>query len=1244
MQFVSNGPDIPNSLIQAHEDEKVVFFCGAGISCQAGLPTFEKLVNEIYDKSRVERTSEEKELSLDTQLNLLAQKIPELEIRRALGEALIPNLSLPGAKDTHRALLELGKSKSSGALRLITTNYDRMFHIVSAEDKKDLKFYSAPLLPIPKVSSWDGLVFLHGLLPDPPNNSSLNQLIVTSSDFGLAYLTERWASRFLTELFKNYEVCFIGYKLSDPVLRYIVDALASDRRHGENTPPTWAFVSCEPSKEAEVEATWKAKGINPILYTVPDSDKKDHSALHNTICKWAATYRDGITSKANIVQTYAPIHPSKSTPQDNFAGRMLWAISDPSGWPVKQFSEFEPLPALEWLLDVFSKKTFSRNDLIQFGIKNISDFDKNFKFSLIQRPTLSSAYSSMQLVSNNRSDTELDPIMKAIGHWLTRHLGDPRLLFWVIENGGTLNPFWRGQIVEKLNDIERNNDKPEAQQQKNSPDHLLITLWHLLLDNKIYCNEYFFNFFSWKNAFRSKGLNRHLKFELLKSLSPKVKVSTSQYVRNHINKENWEKNTTFDLVLADPSISTLLKDFSQDANWKKALPHLLIDIQALLLEALEIMSDLDQADDILDPSWSAMPSIEPHYQNRGFYKWTILVELLRDAWLETLGKDVTLARNIAQNWFNLPYLTFKRLALFAASQNECIRPECWIEWLLNNNAKYLWLSSVKREVMRLLTLQSSYLSSNDKAKLELAILAGPVERGQIGNDYDIWLRLKKMQSSGVALDDNSLKKLDAISSKYPNLSSSNPQEKEEFSFWMSLPGDVDHDIELKKSQEVPKSKELLVKWLRTNNEQDAHYWSSGWRNVCRSEMHECISALVDLAHENIFQPIYWDIAIQTWSEDELLLQSYKFLPETLKALSNNFLVKILQSISHWLFSISKTSIENITPIVELISKLLDAIESATPEDNTTFSLFDAINHPVGVIAESIFNICFELKPSDGDKLPSNLLPLFNKFIISGNTSFRYAKSILAINTIYLYRLDEMWTKEKLLPLLDWKTNGDEAKYVWQGFLWSPRIFQPLLVHIKKSFLETPNHYDKLGECASSFANFLTFAAIEGVEGYETREWSEAIKRLPQSGIDESAKLLPRLLTTNKERHTEYWTNRVIPFWENIWPKELKYYSKSVIESLCLLCIYSDNLFQSALIEVGPYLEPIEKPVFIIEELQNLELCAKFPDDSLCFLGKIIERKHHSIHGLKECLEKIKLAKPELRTASAMRELESCCIY
>ena len=53
MQFVRQGPDVPERLLQAHEDGRVVFFCGAGISYPARLPGFSDLVKEVYSRLNI---------------------------------------------------------------------------------------------------------------------------------------------------------------------------------------------------------------------------------------------------------------------------------------------------------------------------------------------------------------------------------------------------------------------------------------------------------------------------------------------------------------------------------------------------------------------------------------------------------------------------------------------------------------------------------------------------------------------------------------------------------------------------------------------------------------------------------------------------------------------------------------------------------------------------------------------------------------------------------------------------------------------------------------------------------------------------------------------------------------------------------------------------------------------------------------------------------------------------------------
>jgi NAD-dependent SIR2 family protein deacetylase len=208
MQFAANGPDIPDELLQAHEEGHVVFFCGAGISYPAGLPGFRGLVEHIYALTGTTPSAIEQQAldhsQFDAALDLLERRLPgqRLAVRRALAQALQPKLRRKGATDTHSALLRLARDRV-GALRLVTTNFDHLFHKAAKRTGETFKPYSAPMLPIPKNSRWDGLVYLHGLLPNNDDETAFNRLVITSGDFGLAYLTERWAARFVSELFET---------------------------------------------------------------------------------------------------------------------------------------------------------------------------------------------------------------------------------------------------------------------------------------------------------------------------------------------------------------------------------------------------------------------------------------------------------------------------------------------------------------------------------------------------------------------------------------------------------------------------------------------------------------------------------------------------------------------------------------------------------------------------------------------------------------------------------------------------------------------------------------------------------------------------------------------------------------------------------------------------------------------------------------------------------------------------------
>ena len=120
-----------------------------------------------------------------------------MQVREILNKVLRPKTTDAKATGTHKALLKLSENRK-GRRRLITTNFDRLFQMVMRRDKLRLPVFQAPLLPVPKTR-WNGLVYLHGLLAAKPDVDNLNSLVLSSGDFGLAYLTERWAARFVSE-------------------------------------------------------------------------------------------------------------------------------------------------------------------------------------------------------------------------------------------------------------------------------------------------------------------------------------------------------------------------------------------------------------------------------------------------------------------------------------------------------------------------------------------------------------------------------------------------------------------------------------------------------------------------------------------------------------------------------------------------------------------------------------------------------------------------------------------------------------------------------------------------------------------------------------------------------------------------------------------------------------------------------------------------------------------------------------
>jgi hypothetical protein len=322
MQLVPDGPDIPLKILDAQEEGTLALFVGAGVSVPNDLPLFGGLVDGVRQKLGASWKPEEKEAydsyQYDRVLGLLERehRFPD-QVRSAVQSELEapdkPDL------DTHEALVDLARAEyGTGDLHLVTTNFDRLFEKTS----RVFDTASAPRLPVPKQKKWNELVYLHGHIGE--HDPDGRHLVLTSGDFGIAYLTERWASRFVSELFNHFTVLFVGYGVNDPVMRYLVDAIAADREEGidERLREAYAFASFEDGEREEVRDKWQTKNITPILYP----EGQNHERLHDTLHEWAQLWRRGLMSKKNLATTHGVKSPETLTEE---LSQVRWAMSDP---------------------------------------------------------------------------------------------------------------------------------------------------------------------------------------------------------------------------------------------------------------------------------------------------------------------------------------------------------------------------------------------------------------------------------------------------------------------------------------------------------------------------------------------------------------------------------------------------------------------------------------------------------------------------------------------------------------------------------------------------------------------------------------------------------------------------------------------------------------------------------------------------------------------------------------------------
>ena len=284
--------DYPLDLMKAFKENRVVIFAGAGISMgePACCPSFNSLSNLIASGTGLFRKDNE---SIDEFLGRVSDI--GVDIKKEAAELL----NASKYNKLHFILLSLFSSHDE--IKIITTNFDMLFEKCAEKNSiKIPRLFSAPAMPLGR--NFKGLAHIHG------ENTYYEHLVLNDQDFGEAYITEGWASRFLLDICKHYVTVFIGYSHNDTLMKYFSRAVP------KRTSQARYILTDDNS------ISWSHLGLTPIFFA-----KGNFLQQEESLCELSNILRADYFNWEAMVKKILSENPS-NCPEDN--DRVEYILND----------------------------------------------------------------------------------------------------------------------------------------------------------------------------------------------------------------------------------------------------------------------------------------------------------------------------------------------------------------------------------------------------------------------------------------------------------------------------------------------------------------------------------------------------------------------------------------------------------------------------------------------------------------------------------------------------------------------------------------------------------------------------------------------------------------------------------------------------------------------------------------------------------------------------------------------------
>lgn len=1235
MRFVENGPSIPDDLLTARDEGRVVFFCGAGVSrAYAALPDFFGLAERVIKtlgalasdpvcKLLKEAREIDKRIgvrgliSADRIFGLLERDFPLSDIESAVAQALRPasdvNLS------AHRALLDIATTPQ-GKIRLVTTNFDRLFNDCDPK----IQLLQSPYLPrLSREEDFDGVIYLHGVANEDYSGAEGGGFTLTSSGFGRAYLAEGWATEFFREVLDKYVVVFVGYSADDPPIQYLLEGLS--KKVGSEKK-IYAF---QEGTENDATTRWRHKGIDAIAYGADN----DHQMLWQTLELWAERAKDSDAWTQRVIDAAAN-RPEKLRPHERgqiahivstndgaqkFAASKLIApaewlcVFDPSiryatprtigygdeGYWVDPFELFgldsDATPPKVFPGDSNSTREMPPNAWSAFSMSRLDHFDAQERLQSGASPFLSTGVAG------------LPPRLNHMATWFANAADQPAAAWWAVKS--------RGLHLEVQNKVK----------------------WRLRTDEKdifpVVRRVWRYIFEEWN----SPPQNFHFEIHELKSSVAKEewdRAFAEQYstiCRPHLKvaAEHWNG-------LTPPLSSTDLKikDFlSLDVVYADSHNHDMVPNEWVGYVVSALRKNLERA-------WDMESELGGYGLNITTCMNHIDGEPLRDSYGNSHGLsgylvsfyrlferlvaiDPLAARQELDRWPEDETI-FCRLRIWAAGKSQVVSASHFSKMLINLNDRAFWNPYHSRDLLIVLAQHWSSIPDSARKRIEKKLLKGPPkwvnEKAAKYKERRAWSTLSriawmaKMGCSFILILPSVSQKLKAMLPEWKEKYADGAVESME-----GNGGAVRTETSYTALLGLPLADILTTANSLNGRGEDFLVEINPFAGLAKDRPKRAFSALINAAKRDEYPAWAWRTFFHSESRENDKPRFCALIAERVSRLPNSVCADLLRPISDWIAKVGQRLAAEFPSSFELLlSKLIDVLElkpetgesGVGRENNGVDWAMESINSAVGKIAQAMLQMPSISGLSQNEGLPKSWIRSANALLCLQGDLRKYALVIFSHRLVWLYYVDNDWALSHLVIPLE-LDDGNDSAAIWSGFLWAgKRPDKHLFLRMKPSLLSLAKNR---GISRRGYTESLTGMLLAGW-GMNRGDRESLIndEELREVLLRTDDKFRSRLLWQIKtwarsDAGIEHgWPGLVLDLLKYVWPRQKAVRTAKVSASLVELAFSNIDQFTAVADLILPLLTTIDTQHISLPYSEDEKLVVdRYPRQSLDLIFAIL---------------------------------------